>query len=536
MSTILPPSAPNAGPSPASAPASAPAAAAPAADASAFADLGICARLVEAVHGLGFTEPTPIQAQAIPALLSGRDVLGQAATGTGKTAAFGLPLLQQVMSVAGSPRSRPGMPQGLVLVPTRELAIQVAQALSGFARGTGLTAIPIYGGQDMRLQLRALRAAPEVVVATPGRLLDHLKRNSLSLEAVRQVVLDEADEMLDRGFADDLAEITERLPEGRQTAMFSATLPSRVAQMARHILQEPVTIQLATKRLAQDEVAKVQQVAYLVPQQQKVMALARLLCVQDPQAALIFCRTRADVDTLHEALARGGHRCEALHGGMTQASRDKVMQRFRQRQIALLIATDVAARGLDIDHVSHVFNYDLPEAPEVYVHRIGRTGRAGRSGVAISLVKPSQRRLMDQVARHMQIEIAQGDLPTPAAMQRLRAERTLVAVQAAIDAAPSEAANDPLLAQAQLLTERYTPLQLARAALEALGARQAASSGPDMDTDLDGDPSGSGHGAPGGHAGPRPGGARGRGRPQRPTGGAGSRGGYGPPKQRAQRH
>ncbi len=432
--------------------------------------------LAKAVEKLGFKVPTPIQSQAIPALLSGRDVLGQAATGTGKTAAFGLPLLQRVLgdqeerrvSKASAPQSRP---DALVLVPTRELAIQVAKALSSFAAGTALQVAAIYGGQDMRIQLRALKGGAQIVVATPGRLIDHLQRRSLHLDAVGMVVLDEADEMLDRGFADDLAEIFDRLPQERQTAMFSATLPARVAHMAQRALRQPKHIKVLQKARLADGELQITHLAYLVPPQQRAAALCRVLTVQDPQAALIFCRTRADVDTLFQTLSRNGHRCEALHGGMSQDARDKVMLRFRRKDFALLIATDVAARGLDIDHVSHVINYDLPENPEVYVHRVGRTGRAGRSGIALSFVKPMQRRFIMQIARHMNVVVNQEELPTASHLANLRGQRTLEAVKTAIEAAPVDRAA-AFADHAAQLSEQFTPLQLATA---ALAMAQAAS-------------------------------------------------------------
>jgi ATP-dependent RNA helicase DeaD len=455
----------------------------------AFAALGVEPSLAAAITSLGFTAPTPIQAQAIPALLSGRDVLGMAATGTGKTAAFGLPLLQRVLGDLAERRGKPsaqhsGHPDALILVPTRELAIQVAKALTTFSTGTALQVVAIYGGQDMRVQLRALKAAAQIVVATPGRLLDHMQRRSIALDAVGMVVLDEADEMLDRGFADDLADIFDRLPAQRQTAMFSATLPSRVAQMAQRTLRDPVSIKVAQKLRQSSGAALVSHLAYLVPAAHKAAALCRILSAQAPQAALIFCRTRADVDALYQCLSRSGHACEPLHGGMSQDARDKVMQRFRRQDFSLLIATDVAARGLDIDHVSHVFNYDMPEAPEVYVHRVGRTGRAGRSGVAISLVKPTQRRLLLQVGRHMNITIAQEVVPNAAEMAQVRAQRRRESVQSAVQDA-SDKVRAALQADVTLLIEKYTPEELATAALlmaqpATSGAPSAADAGGDL--------------------------------------------------------
>jgi ATP-dependent RNA helicase DeaD len=429
-----------------------------------FASLGLAPDLCAAVRKLGFTAPTPIQDQSIAALLQGNDMLGQAATGTGKTAAFGLPLLQRVLGQvearrADSRHQPKNVPDGLVLVPTRELAIQVAKALTSFCAGGPLHIVPIYGGQDMRLQLRALAAGAHIVVATPGRLIDHLQRRSLDLQAVSMVVLDEADEMLDRGFAEDLGNIFSCLPEQRQTAMFSATLSSRVGQMAQRALHNPVRITVSQKVQAASSSGSIRHLAYLVPPAQRPAALCRLLSVEAPQAALIFCRTRADVDVLCQTLGHHGLRCEALHGGMLQPARDKVMRRFRKMEFSLLVATDVAARGLDIDHISHVVNYEMPEALEVYMHRVGRTGRAGRSGVALSFVHPSQRHVVMRLKNQMNVQVQQEELPTAQQMGELQTERTLQAVSGAV------ASADLSTSHVESLCEKFTPQQLAAAAL-----------------------------------------------------------------------
>ncbi len=442
-----------------------------------FAALGLLPSLCNAVRKMGFLAPTPIQDQSIAALLSGRDVLGQAATGTGKTAAFGLPLLQRVLQQ--SQGAKRGQADALVLVPTRELAIQVAKALTAFSDGSALRVVAVYGGQDMRLQLQALAAGASIVVATPGRLIDHLQRRSLSLQATHTVVLDEADEMLDRGFADDLADIFASLPQERQTAMFSATLSHHVIRMAQRALHDPVQIRVAQKAQVPGGNSGIAHAAYLVPPAQRAAALGRLLHLYEPQAALIFCRTRADVDTLCQTLSRSGQRCEALHGGMLQGARDKVMRHFTRKEITLLVATDVAARGLDIDHISHVVNYDMPESLEVYMHRVGRTGRAGRTGTALSFVHPGQRHVVARLKAQMGVEVAQKDLPSPAEVADLRADKTLATVEATA-VRVAKAAPTPKLAQhAEDLASRYSAADLAAVVLHL--AQGDAESGPNAE-------------------------------------------------------
>src|SRR5690348_7884463 len=289
-----------------------------------FATLGLDAALVDALATLGYEEPTPIQREAIPPLLAGRDVLGQAATGTGKTAAFALPLLQRIGARADeSPAVR-----ALVLVPTRELAMQVAEAIHRYGKGLRTRVLPIYGGQSIQQQLRALRRGVDVIVATPGRALDHIRRGSLNLTEVRVVVLDEADEMLDMGFADDLEAILESLPSERQTALFSATIPSRIASIAETHLEDPVRVRIARETITREGAPRVRQVAYVVPRQYKTAALGRVLDMESPSSAIVFCRTRTEVDELSETLVGQGYRAEPLHGGLSQEQRDRVMQRF----------------------------------------------------------------------------------------------------------------------------------------------------------------------------------------------------------------
>ncbi len=381
-----------------------------------FADLGLIPKLVEVVDELGYSEPTPIQVQAIPDLLAGRDVLGLAATGTGKTAAFALPLLHRLQEA----EDRSGAPFALILVPTRELARQAGRALKGYGRRLGVRVLEVYGGSSMGVQLRVLRQGVDVVVATPGRALDHLERGSLDLGLVGLVILDEADEMLDMGFQEDLEALLEATPKDRQTALFSATFPGRLKAIAKAHMRQPVRIDAQADATA-DPPQK--ELVFMVRRQHKLAAIQRLLELEEPDAALLFCRTRADVDGLTAGLDAGGVRAEALHGGLTQAERDRVMQRLRGGACDVVVATDVAARGLDVERLSHVFNVELPGSPDVYVHRIGRVGRAGRTGVAITLAEPRQRRTLQNISRHVKRLLPVAEIPSVDDLRTFRREK-----------------------------------------------------------------------------------------------------------------
>ena len=393
-------------------------------DAASFADLALRPELLRALSGLGYEEPTPIQREAIPPLLQGRDLLGQAATGTGKTAAFALPVLQRMPA-----DGRGAGPVALVLVPTRELAMQVSQAFHRYGRDLGVRVLPIYGGQPIGRQLQALERGVDVVVATPGRALDHMARGTLRLRGVQAVVLDEADEMLDMGFAEDIEAILDSTPEDRQTVLFSATMPARVDGIARRHLRDPVRIEMGHQAAAGDKGPLVRQSAYVVPRAHKPAALGRVLDVEAPSAAIVFCRTREEVDQLTETMNGRGYRAEALHGGMDQEQRDRVMGRLRSGTADLLIATDVAARGLDIEQLSHVVNYNVPSAPEAYVHRIGRVGRAGREGVAITLAEPREHRMLKAIERVTKQRMTMEKVPTVADLRARRLELTRAALQ-----------------------------------------------------------------------------------------------------------
>jgi ATP-dependent RNA helicase DeaD len=393
-----------------------------------FEALGLKPELLASVTELGYEEPTPIQRAAVPPLLLGRDVLGQAATGTGKTAAFALPLLHQLTPGACGPFEA----SALILVPTRELAMQVAEAVHSYGKKLGASVLPIYGGQEIGAQLKRLKRGVDVVVATPGRALDHLRRKTLKLERVTAVVLDEADEMLDMGFEEDLEAILSGLPEERQTALFSATLAPRIAAIAERHLRDPVRLKIAREKASAGTLPKVRQVAYLVPNAFKQATLGRVLDLESIQSAIVFCRTRTEVDTLSDRLSAHGFRAQALHGGMDQPQRDRVMKLFKNRSADLLVATDVAARGLDIEHVSHVINYDLPTSPEVYVHRIGRTGRAGREGVAITLAEPRELRLLKAAEQRTGQKIELASVPTIIDVRARRLELTRATLREAL--------------------------------------------------------------------------------------------------------
>jgi len=393
-------------------------------DSATFAGLGLREELLQALVTLGYEEPTPIQREAIPPLLEGRDLLGQAATGTGKTAAFALPVLERM---ARGQRGRHAM--ALVLVPTRELAVQVSEAFYKYGRGLGARVLPIYGGQSIVRQLRELERGVDVVVATPGRALDHLRRGTLRLDGIEVLVLDEADEMLDMGFAEDLEALLAATPEGRQTVLFSATMPPRIDGLARRHLRDAVRVEMGREPAAAGEAPLVRQSAYVVPRAQKPATLGRVLDVEAPAAALVFCRTRDEVDRLTETLNGRGYRAEALHGGMSQEQRDRVMGRLRAGTADLLVATDVAARGLDVEQLTHVVNYDVPSAAEAYVHRIGRVGRAGREGVAITLAEPREHRMLKTIERVTRQRITIEKVPTVADLRARRLELTRAALQ-----------------------------------------------------------------------------------------------------------
>ncbi|MCL0081174.1 DEAD/DEAH box helicase [Peptococcaceae bacterium] len=369
-----------------------------------FGDLVINRRVHQALVDMGFEEPTPIQAKAIPLIMAGKDVLGQAQTGTGKTAAFSIPILNNL-------QSKKMQVQSLVITPTRELAIQVAEEISKIGRLLRVKTLPVYGGQSIDRQIRTLQRGVQVVIGTPGRLLDHLRRGTLKLKNVQMVVLDEADEMLDMGFIDDITSILEATPSDRQTLMFSATMLEDIKKLSRRYMHNPESITLSRQNLT---VPKIEQVYYEAGDKDKMEVLCRLLDSIDIKQAIIFCRTKRGVDQVVVRLKARGFSAEGLHGDMTQYLRNVVMRKFKKQGLELLVATDVAARGLDVEHISHVINFDIPQDPEFYVHRIGRTGRAGREGMAITIITPKDYRQLRTIEKLTRSKLKRMKLPTMA--------------------------------------------------------------------------------------------------------------------------
>jgi ATP-dependent RNA helicase DeaD len=419
-----------------------------------FESLGLSPDTLKTITELGFEEPTPIQIEAIPPLMEGRDMMAQAQTGTGKTAAFGLPIVERLSGAT------PG-PEALILAPTRELAVQVAEAIHRFGKYRGIHVVAVYGGQPIERQLRALSRPVDVVVGTPGRLMDHMRRETLKLGQVRFVVLDEADEMLDMGFLEDIETILSALPKERQTGLFSATLPKRILDLGSRYLNKPVTIQIEADEIS---VPLITQSYYEVAPRAKLEALTRILDLEDPASAMVFCRTKLEVDDVAQALQGRGYAAEAIHGDLSQMMRDRVMARFRAGTATLLVATDVAARGLDVEHVSHVINYSMPGDTESYVHRIGRTGRAGRTGEAISLVTPREKRLLRWIERAVGQRLEARRVPTATDVAARQRERLAATLQEIIE---MEELEGPM-ALVDELAAYYDPNLIAAAALSLL--------------------------------------------------------------------
>ncbi|MFS2221277.1 DEAD/DEAH family ATP-dependent RNA helicase [Pantoea sp. B65] len=388
-----------------------------------FADLGLNAALLESLNGMGYVKPSPIQLECIPQLLAGRDVLGMAQTGSGKTAAFSLPLLHNVDSSLKAP-------QILVLAPTRELAVQVAEAMTEFSKHMhGLNVVALYGGQRYDVQLRALRAGPQIVVGTPGRLLDHLKRGTLNLSSLRGLVLDEADEMLRMGFIEDVETIMAQIPAGHQTALFSATMPEAIRRITKRFMKDPQEVRIQSSVTTRPDISQ----SYWTAFGRKTDALVRFLEAEDFDAAIIFVRTKNATLEVAEALERSGYNSAALNGDMNQALREQTLERLKDGRLDILIATDVAARGLDVERISLVVNYDIPMDSESYVHRIGRTGRAGRAGRALLFVENRERRLLRNIERTMKLTIPEVDLPNAELLSERRLAKFAAKVQVQLE-------------------------------------------------------------------------------------------------------
>ena len=418
-----------------------------------FTDLALPEPIAKAIKDLGFEEPTPIQSLAIPLLRDGRDVIGQAHTGTGKTAAYGIPIVERVDPAGKTPRA-------LVLCPTRELAIQVSEELRKLARyRRGLIILPVYGGQPIERQLHALKAGVQVVIATPGRLLDHIDRRSITLSDVGTVVLDEADEMLDMGFRDDIEAILKKTPSGRQTVLFSATMSKEILDLASRYQHDPRTVQVMHDKLS---VPKIEQSYFEVRESGKIDVLSKLLDLYDPQLTLIFANTKRRVDEIVSQLQARGYLAEGLHGDMNQSQRERVMGKFREGRIDILIATDVAARGIDVPAVDLVVNFDVPQDPEYYIHRIGRTGRAGKEGRSFTFVSGKEMWKLRDIQRFAKMKIALQSVPKEHEIVSRKAELLARRVRDLVDAGRL----DPeILRVQQIMGEEYTSLEVAAALL-----------------------------------------------------------------------
>jgi len=416
---------------------------------SSFSDIGLNESLLQAVHDMGFTHPTPIQMQTIPILLTGRDLTGQAHTGTGKTAAYALPSIQNI--------TIKNEVQVLVLCPTRELAIQIYTEYKALLKYTyNIFATPIYGGQQIEKQFKELARGVQIVIGTPGRVMDHIQRGTLDLSSVHIAVLDEADQMLDMGFREDIEKIFSYFPENRQTVIFSATLPKRILMISRRYQKDPAQV-----RIVQDEMTAtgIKQFYIEMLAASREAALCRLLDLHNPAKAMIFTNTRRMADVISTMLKNNGYQAEALHGDMTQRERDRVMGSFRIGRLNILVATDVAARGIDVDDVDIVFNYDLPQDTEYYVHRIGRTARIGKTGRSISFVTPSERRRMREIQMHTKARMEKMRVPSIQDVQKSRAQDTLASIRSAVSDVESIAPYVPIVQE--LVMEGIDPVTIA---------------------------------------------------------------------------
>lgn len=420
-----------------------------------FEDLKLDDRILRAVADMGFEETSPIQGKAIPLALEGTDIIGQAQTGTGKTAAFGIPLLEKV-----DPKLK--KLQAVVLCPTRELAIQVAEEIRRLAKYMhGIKALPVYGGQEIVKQIRSLKDGTQVIIGTPGRVMDHMRRKTIRVEEVHTVVLDEADEMLNMGFLEDMETILGQLPETRQTMMFSATMSPAILEIARKFQKDPETVKVVKKDLT---VPKVTQYYYEVKQKNKVEVLSRLLDLYAPKLSVVFCNTKKGVEEVVDALQGRGYFAEGLHGDLKQIQRDRVMNSFRNGKTDILVATDVAARGIDVDDVEAVFNYDIPQDDEYYVHRIGRTGRAGREGKAFSLVVGKEVYKMRDIQRYCKTRIIPQAIPSLNDITSIKVDKILDQVRETIESQELDDMIDVI--EMKLIEEDYTAMDLAAALLK----------------------------------------------------------------------
>jgi ATP-dependent RNA helicase DeaD len=425
-----------------------------------FEDLDISPPVARAIMEMGFEAPTPIQTAAIPSALGGRDIIGQAQTGTGKTASFGIPVVEK--------KAPGGKPYALILEPTRELAIQVAEEIGRIAQYSKCSVLPVYGGASIERQLKALKKGTNIVVGTPGRLIDHLYRKSLSLENVSIVVLDEADEMLDMGFIDDIEKILQMMPPSIQMMLYSATMSPEIMKVAKRHMKDPVKIAINVKDIV---APKIQQVFYEVLERDKMEVLTRLLDVETPELTLIFCHTKREVDEVSARLQQRGYNAGALHGDFTQSHREDIMSKFKGGDIEILVATDVAGRGIDVENISHVINYSIPQNPEGYIHRIGRTGRAGRSGIAVTFVTPREYRQLQIIEKIAKTKLNRKEIPSAAEVKKARRRMMKDELSAIIE----KGGHTPYLGAVKELSESLDAAEMAAAALSlAFGQMEVA--------------------------------------------------------------
>lgn len=417
-----------------------------------FNDFNLSSEVIKAVTAMGFEEPTPIQTKTIPVLMTGKDVIGQAQTGTGKTAAFGIPIVERV------DRATHGV-QAIIIAPTRELAIQAAEEMNKLGKFKRLHALPVYGGTSIERQIKALQKGVHIVVGTPGRILDHIERKTLVLKSVKIVVLDEADEMLDMGFIDDITRILKDTPSDRQTLLFSATMPDAILNISKRYMRTPERIRIAADTLT---AAKINQIVYEVRHEGKTEALARLIDSSDSGRFLVFCHTKREVDDVAGNLKLRGYEADAMHGDYTQSQREAVLRKFREGRVDVLVATDVAARGLDISDISHVVNYSIPQNPESYVHRVGRTGRAGKEGVAITFVTPREDRQFRLIKAFSKADIKKGKLPSKEEVLESRFTGLKEKIQEFID----DKRFDKFLAMAEKISAEMQPIEAVAALLK----------------------------------------------------------------------
>ena len=417
-----------------------------------FEELGLSKEILRGITDMGFEEATPIQSQAIPHVMEGRDVIGQAQTGTGKTAAFGLPLLEKI-----DPKNK--KLQAIVLCPTRELAIQVADEIRNFGKYMhGIKLLPVYGGQDIVKQIRSLKSGVQLIIGTPGRVLDHMRRKTVKFDTVHTIVLDEADEMLNMGFREDIEAVLENISEDRQTVLFSATMPKPILDITKKYQKDAVMVKVVKKELT---VPSIDQYYYEVKRKNKDEVLSRLLDMYDPKRSLVFCNTKKQVDELVTELQGRGYFVEGLHGDLKQAQRDRVMANFRSGKTEILVATDVAARGIDVDDVEAVFNYDLPQDDEYYVHRIGRTGRAGRDGKSFSFITGREIYKLKDIQRYCKTKILAQPIPSINDIVEIRMEKLLNQMEDVME-------NEDMLSivQKKINEEDYTAMDMAAALLK----------------------------------------------------------------------